>query len=102
MDATVPPGSTGASAPFPPPAPTDNCPGVGAACDPASGDFFLLGTTMDVCTATDASNNTAACAFDVNVTALAIQEIPALSGAGLAGLAALLALGGFLAIRRRG
>lgn len=102
MDATVPPGSTGASVPFPPPAPTDNCPGVGAACDPASGDFFLLGTTMDVCTATDASNNTAACAFDVNVTALAIQEIPALSGTGLAGLAALLALGGFLAIRRRG
>lgn len=46
---------------------TDNCPGVGVACVPASGSFFPSGTTTVTCTATDASSNTSACSFTVTV-----------------------------------
>jgi subtilisin-like proprotein convertase family protein len=101
VGAIVPPGSAGGPVTFPPPTVSDNCPGAGSVCVPASGDFFPVGTTVDTCTATDAANNAASCDFNVDVVAQVIQEIPALSGAGLAGLAALLALAGFLAIRRR-
>src|SRR5262249_42370593 len=46
---------------------TDNCPGVAVMCIPASGATFAKGTTTVMCTATDASSNTATCAFTVTV-----------------------------------
>jgi len=46
---------------------SDNCPGWTAQCDPPSGTIFTDGTTTVTCTATDASNNTAVCMFDVTV-----------------------------------
>ena len=45
----------------------DNCPGVMVACTPPSGSTFNKGTTAVNCTATDASGNTASCAFTVTV-----------------------------------
>jgi len=45
----------------------DNCPGWTAQCEPPSGTTFTAGTTTVTCTATDASNNTADCMFDVTV-----------------------------------
>jgi subtilisin-like proprotein convertase family protein len=50
---------------FPPPATSDNCPGVSTACVPPSGSSFPIGTTTVTCTATDASGNTATCSFPV-------------------------------------
>lgn len=50
------------------PTATDNCPGVTVVCTPASGSTFTLGATTVSCTATDASANTATCAFTVTVT----------------------------------
>lgn len=52
---------------FPTPSASDNCPGVSVQCDPPSGTYFLNGTTTVNCTATDASNNTADCSFDVTI-----------------------------------
>jgi len=52
---------------FPTPSVSDNCPGVSVQCDPPSGTYFLNGTTTINCTATDASNNTADCTFDVKI-----------------------------------
>jgi uncharacterized repeat protein (TIGR01451 family) len=46
---------------------SDNCPGVGVVCAPASGSSFPMGTTTVDCTATDGSGNTATCAFSVTV-----------------------------------
>jgi hypothetical protein len=54
---------------YPPPTVSDNCPGVTAACVPASGSTFQEGTTVVTCTATDASGNTASCTFTVTVGA---------------------------------
>jgi subtilisin-like proprotein convertase family protein len=54
---------------YPAPTVTDNCPGATVACVPASGSPFPVGTTAVVCTATDASGNTASCSFTVTVTA---------------------------------
>lgn len=78
---------------FPPPTVSDNCPGVTAACNPASGSPYSVGTTATTCTATDASTNTAACAFNVTVGAfIPNTPVPSL---GLAGaiLLALLMIG---------
>lgn len=47
---------------------TDNCPGATAACVPASGSIFPVGTTTVTCTATDAAGNAAACTFTVTIT----------------------------------
>jgi hypothetical protein len=48
---------------------TDNCPGsVTTSCTPASGSLFPIGTTAVICTATDASGNSASCTFKVIVT----------------------------------
>ncbi|HNB72508.1 MAG TPA: HYR domain-containing protein, partial [Acidobacteriota bacterium] len=58
--------SAGAVVTFTPTA-SDNCPGVVVTSDPASGSTFPVGTTIVTVTATDASNNTATCTFDVNV-----------------------------------
>ena len=46
---------------------TDNCPGVGVEVDPASGSFFIVGTTPVGALATDAAGNTADCNFTVTV-----------------------------------
>lgn len=55
---------------------TDNCPGVAVSCVPPSGGVFAKGTNMVNCTATDASGNTAGCAFQVIVED---REPPALA-----------------------
>lgn len=46
---------------------TDNCPGVNFVCMPPSGSRFDRGATVVSCTATDASGNSAACAFTITV-----------------------------------
>jgi hypothetical protein len=56
---------------------SDNCPGVTVVCAPPSGSAFLKGTTPVVCTATDASGNSASCGFNVTV---ADREPPVLRG----------------------
>lgn len=70
---TCPP-STGAAVTFPPPAASDNCPGVTAICSPASGSAFPVGTTTVTCTATDAAGNTASCTFTVTVFNGCVQD----------------------------
>ena len=59
----------GAIVNYPDPAVTDNCPGVMFSCTPASGSFFPIGETQVICTATDATGNTAECTFLVRVIA---------------------------------
>ena len=49
---------------------TDNCGTPGVACVPPSGTAFAVGATVVHCTATDASNNTAVCQFNVEVRTL--------------------------------
>lgn len=61
------PGSNGAIVDYPPPTVSDNCSAVTTVCSPASGSFFLPGTTSVTCTATDAAGNTSTCTFDVTV-----------------------------------
>jgi hypothetical protein len=46
---------------------TDNCPNVTTSAVPASGSVFLVGTTVVVITATDASGNSDTCQFTVTV-----------------------------------
>ncbi len=46
---------------------TDNCAVSGISYSPASGSFFATGTTTVTATATDGSNNSASCTFDVTV-----------------------------------
>src|SRR5205823_2797469 len=60
-------GACNALVSFSTPTATDNCPGVGVACSPASGSTFSKGTTTVTCTATDTSGNTNACAFTVTI-----------------------------------
>ena len=59
---------------FPPPAATDNCPGVGVVCNPPAGSCFPIGSTTVTCTATDVSGNTAACSFTVTIFDVALQD----------------------------
>jgi subtilisin family serine protease len=59
--------ANGATVTYAAPIATDNCPGVNAACVPASGSFFPVGATAVTCTATDSSNNTRTCQFTVTV-----------------------------------
>jgi hypothetical protein len=67
-DITAPAASAaGAAVFYPPPAVSDNQPGVSAACVPPSGSVFPIGTTTVTCTATDAAGNTAQSTFDVTV-----------------------------------
>ncbi|MEO6725329.1 MAG: HYR domain-containing protein [Blastocatellia bacterium] len=51
---------------YPPVTATDNCQ-VNVTCVPPSGAAFPVGTTVVNCAATDSSNNTASCAFNVVV-----------------------------------
>jgi Concanavalin A-like lectin/glucanases superfamily/HYR domain len=60
------PGQCGATVAFDPSA-SDVCSAVTVECTPASGSFFDVGTTPVSCTATDASNNSATCGFNVTV-----------------------------------
>jgi hypothetical protein len=46
----------------------DNCGGASVSCDPPSGSSFKVGRTSVTCTATDDSDETRSCAFDVVVT----------------------------------
>ncbi len=78
---------------YPPPTVSDNCPGATAACNPVSGSPYSVGTTATTCTATDASANTAACAFNVTIGAfIPNTPVPSLSLAGVI-LLALLVIG---------
>jgi hypothetical protein len=46
---------------------TDNCSPVTVVCDPPSGSNFVAGTTVVTCTATDPSNQTSSCEFNITV-----------------------------------
>jgi hypothetical protein len=61
------PNQCGAVVNYPAPTASDNCPGVGVTCSPASGSFFPVGVTTVTCTAQDATGNTATCTFTVTV-----------------------------------
>jgi hypothetical protein len=101
QDVVAPPGAQSTTVTFPDPTITGSCANATVSCVPASGDPFPLGTTTVNCTASAPGATNATCAFDVNVTTGVIQQIPTVSGLGLAGLALLLAGAGFLALRRR-
>jgi hypothetical protein len=60
-------GQAGAIVTYTTPVPSDNAPGVTAACLPASGTFFGLGTTTVTCTARDGAGNTTTAKFTVTV-----------------------------------
>lgn len=62
----APPSGT-ARVDYPEPETADNCSTVTVNCTPASGSLFPTGTTAVSCTATDASNNSATCSFNVIV-----------------------------------
>src|SRR5581483_1463291 len=50
------------------PSVSDNCQGVGVpTCSPASGSIFPKGVSTVTCSVSDASNNSASCAFTVTV-----------------------------------
>jgi len=59
---------------YPAPVVSDNCPGVGVVCNPASGSCFPAGVTTVTCTATDASGNMATCSFMLTVFDVALQD----------------------------
>jgi len=74
------PGQCNAVVGIPNPNVSDDCPGVSFEYTPASGTAFEEGTTTVTATATDASDNTATCTFDVTVNdveapAAACQDI---------------------------
>jgi lysophospholipase L1-like esterase len=68
--ANVASGTTGTTAQvaFPAPSVSGGSPPVTVSCAPSSGSTFPLGSTSVSCTASDALNRQAACAFTVNVT----------------------------------
>jgi HYR domain/NHL repeat len=60
-------GSNSAVVTYAGPTASDNCSAAPVVCSPPSGSNFPVGTTTVTCTATDASGNTASCAFTVTV-----------------------------------
>ncbi len=100
VQVTVPPGAFSTTVNYPPPAVSDNCPGVTSSCAPPAGDVFLVGDTVVACSALDGSGNGADCVFDVTVEAVSLQEIPTASRLGLAALVLLLAGAALVALRR--
>ena len=54
----------------------DNCAGASIECVPPSGSHFARGSTVVVCTATDAAGNTSECSFSVTVNDV---ELPVIS-----------------------
>jgi hypothetical protein len=71
--AAIAPGSCG-TVNYPVPVATDNCPGVGVSCLPASGTCFPVGTATVTCVATDSSGNTATCSFTITVFDVCLQD----------------------------
>jgi hypothetical protein len=71
---TPDPGGTTAVVTYPDPTVSDNCPGTTFVCTPPSGSTFPVGATTVTCTATDASGNTASCAFIVTVFNVCLQD----------------------------
>ena len=65
--ASTDPGVCSAVVTYPAPTAGDNCPGVGADTDVASGSTFAKGTTTVHAVATDTSGHTATCSFGVTV-----------------------------------
>lgn len=63
----APPGQSSALVNYPNPTVTDNCAGASVACSPPSGTRFPVGSTVVTCTGTDASSNSATCAFNLIV-----------------------------------
>ena len=66
------------------PAISDNCPGVQFTVSHTSGSQFSVGTTTVTYTATDASNNTSTCSFNVTViddVAPIVPVLPTITGA---------------------
>jgi hypothetical protein len=62
------PRQCGAVVQYPLPQASDSCSAVtNVVCDPPSGSFFPVGTTMVNCTATDGGGNSAQCSFPVTV-----------------------------------
>jgi len=57
---------------FPTLSASDNCSGVFVQCNPPAGSLFANGTTTVTCIATDASNNSTSCSFDVGI----IDNVP--------------------------
>ncbi len=86
---------------------TDGCSGpISVVCEPPSGSFFPGGETEVTCTAVDDCGGTGQCTFPVMVTSGTgvgpiIVDVPTLSPAGLAVLAAIFVLGGTRLLRRR-
>jgi hypothetical protein len=56
---------------YPAPTASDNLGLASTVCTPPSGSTFFVGSTTVTCTATDTSNNTASCAFKVDVNRVA-------------------------------
>jgi hypothetical protein len=104
QEATIPDGSTEVTVFYPPVPASDNCTNpISASCVPPTGTSFPEGTHPVSCSATDTASNSANCGFNVIAEAGgggSVLEIPSLSGLGLGALAGLLALAGFLALRR--
>ncbi len=68
----------GATVDYPAPVVVGECDGdVTIACDPPSGSFFPMGTTLVTCTATDSSGNEMSCEFSVTVDDLSPPQIVA-------------------------
>jgi hypothetical protein len=66
----------GAVVNYPPPSVFDLCdPEPRVVCDPPSGSFFPLGVTTVLCTATDCSQNTSTCSFEVEVVEAATPAL---------------------------
>src|SRR6266513_2179418 len=62
------PNECGAVVRFAPPLVTDACSAVtNVSCDPPSGSFFPVGTTLVQCSASDSAGNTATCRFLVRI-----------------------------------
>lgn len=70
------PGDCGAVVNWTPPSANDNCPGVTIMNTHDPGDFFTVGTTTVIYTATDASGNTSSCSFNVTISDADSPEIP--------------------------
>ncbi|SDX57867.1 Repeat domain-containing protein [Marininema mesophilum] len=60
--------SIGTIVTYPDPTVTDNCPGtITISCNPPSGSFFFIGSTVVTCTAIDSNGNSATGTFTVTV-----------------------------------